>query len=104
MPRDNPACLPSTSTRNKYFSFQPMAVRGCRGGGGFHSIALPPWTSTGPPPIAVVTPVKSGELAVEIFNSMPGVILDRKSTRLNSSHTVISYAVFCLKKKNKKET
>src|SRR5438034_3680672 len=28
--------------------------------------------------------------------------LDRKSTRLNSSHTVISYAVFCLKKKKKK--
>src|SRR5947207_4683465 len=28
---------------------------------------------------------------------------DRKSTRLNSSHTVISYAVFCLKKKKKKE-
>ena len=26
---------------------------------------------------------------------------DRKSTRLNSSHVVISYAVFCLKKKNK---
>src|SRR3954466_2965393 len=26
--------------------------------------------------------------------------LDRKSTRLNSSHTIISYAVFCLKKKN----
>src|SRR5438034_6651384 len=31
-------------------------------------------------------------------NSVP----DRKSTRLNSSHTVISYAVFCLKKKKKK--
>src|SRR5205814_6084360 len=28
--------------------------------------------------------------------------LDRKSTRLNSSHLGISYAVFCLKKKNKK--
>src|SRR5256885_7430713 len=28
---------------------------------------------------------------------------DRKSTRLNSSHLVISYAVFCLKKKKKKE-
>src|SRR5438132_2924329 len=27
---------------------------------------------------------------------------DRKSTRLNSSHTVISYAVFCLKKKNQR--
>src|ERR1039457_3811586 len=29
-------------------------------------------------------------------------MLDRKSTRLNSSHLVISYAVFCLKKKKKK--
>src|SRR5436305_8243961 len=29
--------------------------------------------------------------------------LDRKSTRLNSSHVRISYAVFCLKKKKKKE-
>src|SRR5438132_6651379 len=29
---------------------------------------------------------------------------DRKSTRLNSSHTVISYAVFCLKKKKKQKT
>src|SRR2546426_3676586 len=29
----------------------------------------------------------------------PWKILDRKSTRLNSSHLVISYAVFCLKKK-----
>src|SRR2546426_2755646 len=28
-------------------------------------------------------------------------VLDRKSTRLNSSHLVISYAVFCLKKKKK---
>src|SRR5438132_10746527 len=28
-------------------------------------------------------------------------VADRKSTRLNSSHTVISYAVFCLKKKKK---
>src|SRR5438034_8318186 len=31
-------------------------------------------------------------------------VADRKSTRLNSSHTVISYAVFCLKKKKKKKT
>src|SRR3954462_9441958 len=30
---------------------------------------------------------------------MVAVSLDRKSTRLNSSHTIISYAVFCLKKK-----
>src|SRR2546426_7359418 len=31
----------------------------------------------------------------------PGNVRDRKSTRLNSSHLVISYAVFCLKKKKK---
>src|SRR5256885_4669737 len=31
---------------------------------------------------------------------LAGLRLDRKSTRLNSSHLVISYAVFCLKKKN----
>src|SRR5256885_2792108 len=30
-----------------------------------------------------------------------GAAVDRKSTRLNSSHLVISYAVFCLKKKNR---
>src|SRR5437870_7150534 len=30
--------------------------------------------------------------------------IDRKSTRLNSSHVAISYAVFCLKKKKKKQT
>src|SRR2546430_8871591 len=29
-----------------------------------------------------------------------GIVGDRKSTRLNSSHSQISYAVFCLKKKN----
>src|SRR3954465_1887115 len=29
--------------------------------------------------------------------------LDRKSTRLNSSHTIISYAVFCLKKKESQQ-
>src|SRR5438552_9997393 len=34
-------------------------------------------------------------------NAKPSVVFeDRKSTRLNSSHQIISYAVFCLKKKN----
>src|SRR5690606_41633039 len=32
-------------------------------------------------------------------HSWPGNVRDRKSTRLNSSHVKISYAVFCLKKK-----
>src|SRR5205807_5615211 len=35
----------------------------------------------------------------QIVRKYEGTRLDRKSTRLNSSHLVISYAVFCLKKK-----
>src|SRR5256885_10538138 len=35
----------------------------------------------------------------EVQDSRQGINADRKSTRLNSSHLVISYAVFCLKKK-----
>src|SRR5574337_1722849 len=33
-------------------------------------------------------------------SALQGAVADRKSTRLNSSHHSISYAVFCLKKKN----
>src|SRR2546430_13470153 len=40
-------------------------------------------------------------IARERFLALVGVLqIDRKSTRLNSSHSQISYAVFCLKKKN----
>src|SRR5438094_6757360 len=38
-----------------------------------------------------------------VTGSFADQIRDRKSTRLNSSHRTISYAVFCLKKKNKKK-
>src|SRR2546427_2549667 len=39
---------------------------------------------------------------IEAFGGIAKVVpLDRKSTRLNSSHSQISYAVFCLKKKKK---
>src|SRR5688572_31539490 len=38
------------------------------------------------------------------YQERPGRREDRKSTRLNSSHSQISYAVFCLKKKKKKKT
>src|SRR2546426_7137448 len=43
----------------------------------------------------------AGEVYEEPLHKQP-VYTDRKSTRLNSSHLVISYAVFCLKKKKKK--
>src|SRR5260221_1207387 len=43
-----------------------------------------------------------GATGIELWKSDGATTsLDRKSTRLNSSHTVISYAVFCLKKKKK---
>src|SRR5437588_9808086 len=44
----------------------------------------------------------SGPIEVNVV--LEDHIEDRKSTRLNSSHTVISYAVFCLKKKNNNKT
>src|SRR5438045_4853839 len=46
------------------------------------------------------------EFAAQKMTSLQGMIdpLDRKSTRLNSSHLGISYAVFCLKKKNESKS
>src|SRR5438874_6868686 len=40
-----------------------------------------------------------GDVDAERARPLPRARLDRKSTRLNSSHVEISYAVFCLKKK-----
>src|SRR2546430_3705554 len=42
---------------------------------------------------------KRRDRVAELFR-LVGLSPDRKSTRLNSSHSQISYAVFCLKKKN----
>src|SRR5436309_12598645 len=62
----------------------------CEAGGFVWSLVPSPWS-----------------LVAERSSHMPqkvriiGVPIDRKSTRLNSSHVKISYAVFCLKKKNK---
>src|SRR5438045_5360850 len=55
---------------------------------------------------AAITAVKIEGVDHE-FSPIPGVVedatdIDRKSTRLNSSHLGISYAVFCLKKKKKR--
>src|SRR2546426_6958301 len=50
---------------------------------------------------AVVGPLEAVDLCVLLRGGLgrPLFRVDRKSTRLNSSHLVISYAVFCLKKK-----
>src|SRR3712207_7414288 len=46
--------------------------------------------------------VRADEITLGLIVACSIVPLDRKSTRLNSSHANISYAVFCLKKKNVK--
>src|SRR2546427_4367278 len=46
---------------------------------------------------ALLTP--KGMIVVDAWVARLGATIDRKSTRLNSSHSQISYAVFCLKKK-----
>src|SRR5438132_4435074 len=50
--------------------------------------------------------IQEAQAALQILLSLQYIELytDRKSTRLNSSHTVISYAVFCLKKKKMTQT
>src|SRR5258708_29028904 len=51
------------------------------------------------------TRVSCGAVKKDSFHNLraPAASRDRKSTRLNSSHQIISYAVFCLKKKKKKQ-
>src|SRR5256885_3832629 len=49
-----------------------------------------------------VSPCRNMEgYSMDSFLALQGLLGDRKSTRLNSSHLVISYAVFCLKKKKR---
>src|SRR5690625_5348898 len=63
----------------------------------------------GEPTVAAVDPVRivrpspyTSEWSRSSRSSRLGSQRDRKSTRLNSSHVAISYAVFCLKKKTQK--
>src|SRR5258707_9075643 len=57
-------------------------------------VALPVWTPATTEAFATYGVIDDGA-------TKQPVALDRKSTRLNSSHANISYAVFCLKKKKK---
>src|SRR2546430_5897685 len=67
-------------------------------GGGSTEFVL--GSDPGAPDAAVSTDVGSVRLTERFVHSDPPSDEDRKSTRLNSSHSQISYAVFCLKKKN----
>src|SRR5207249_8808097 len=75
---------------------------GCRWSCGRGAVAAAPYfvskvatTSAIVPSGATHPPLMSGKSSLQLSH-----FLDRKSTRLNSSHVSISYAVFCLKKKN----
>src|SRR5687768_3761644 len=64
-----------------------------------------PWAEAGVGAVATQSFVDPtyGKLGLDLLRagkSAPDSLRDRKSTRLNSSHGYISYAVFCLKKKN----
>src|SRR3712207_7010419 len=59
-----------------------------------YDVTVPNWRGVMAPP----------DISDEDREAIIGMIEDRKSTRLNSSHANISYAVFCLKKKKQKKT
>src|SRR2546427_5902048 len=71
----------------------PDAARGLHGGGG-HLLALEAGELARDAPVLAAD---DGERRAVVV-----LVEDRKSTRLNSSHSQISYAVFCLKKKKKR--
>src|SRR5438034_2763774 len=60
-------------------------------------------TAAAAAPVAAAPVAAAPVAAVPPPLPTPSPSPDRKSTRLNSSHTVISYAVFCLKKKKTKK-
>src|SRR5690625_5446207 len=68
------------------FPDQPLIIDFCLG-----------WVSLVWTPVGMVGGPRVREIALNRL--LPTTIGDRKSTRLNSSHVAISYAVFCLKKK-----
>src|SRR5205814_7448125 len=78
----------------------PMTRRSTRGEVGWYGLAIGQYSPVTPGPVAIATRCVSWRKAGSVHSpSHKTPALDRKSTRLNSSHLGISYAVFCLKKK-----
>src|SRR5438034_6353177 len=99
MPRHppSPTLFPYTTLfRSKARLEHPDDVVGRQPGGGDHRVDL---LAGRRDERQAVAPAGLDEFGVHPVPA--GQEVDRKSTRLNSSHTVISYAVFCLKKKKK---
>src|SRR2546426_8203211 len=79
----------TTLFRSEWRFFRTRHARGARSRSGFAAFPVPHRTR------------RRSEQS-RCFAPYQQLRADRKSTRLNSSHLVISYAVFCLKKKKKK--
>src|SRR6266566_2006098 len=78
--------------------FRRLDVARCRRRGAHTVLGRPhPTRRADRRPVDRARAVRPGRTGLAAHLSRP----DRKSTRLNSSHLVMSYAVFCLKKKNK---
>src|SRR5438552_12518183 len=73
--------------------FDSYNINGAKGKGRYHCLVC----EFGHDPVVMVFVREPEEGKDGPLNTLVG--LDRKSTRLNSSHQIISYAVFCLKKK-----
>src|SRR5438034_4889048 len=87
--------------RSTLFPYTTLFRSGVRDGQGDMFGAMSRCMDDAQPGNAKLQFVSIFEIFVWIFDSCL-LMKDRKSTRLNSSHTVISYAVFCLKKKKNK--
>src|SRR5688572_32403637 len=68
----------------------------------FRSYAADLWTEAEMAAVHVDLALTAAETVLRVIPESDPLRVDRKSTRLNSSHSQISYAVFCLKKKKKK--
>src|SRR4051812_168999 len=110
---------PTSSSRIRFSSVRPSTVSRCSSastprGCPRYSPASPPvrnctpWYVVGRKPLPQLELPPDGPLLPVLNTTKPGRSFaslprpDRKSTRLNSSHMSISYAVFCLKKKNER--
>src|SRR3712207_7175000 len=58
------------------------------------------WDGPKEPHVCATEADMDAALTMQLLKGLSDTPVDRKSTRLNSSHANISYAVFCLKKKN----
>src|SRR6266487_5803114 len=88
--------------RKTFLSFQPPAISEAEIDAVAETLRSG-WLTTGPRTAELEARMRDYLEAKHVLavSSCTAALQDRKSTRLNSSHPSISYAVFCLKKKNK---